>query len=500
MSISTAPTPTHAERARWYADRGVRFRDSGDLVRARELFRRAIAHDTQAEGHYRLLMGTYDAQRDARRLSVVIPTWNRLHHLRRCLESLRRNSFYSNEIIFIDNNSQDGTVEYLREQPDVRTIFCREEMPVTRAANLGAAAATSDIVGFLNDDVEVMPGWDLEIAELLATEPRAGAAIPLIVNGDGHVTAAGHYEQVVSLAYPWIGRLAPVDTRGVVNPQLGDLPHVHTPRECDHGDFPFLTRACLERVGPLDEGFRHYFADPDYGFRVQQAGFRNVLCPTSVVVHHEVSKPNMQSERVEVDRRRLAEKWLLMQPNAHSTRTFFLLDEYLRQLGAERFDESEPAGGDVADLVTWIPDDCRDIVDIGAGSEAVATYLREEAGKHVRPCAGEMSFQRLGFAACDLILARDALARSGWPVITLMEFNRVLELGGYVLLTVPPCEARWIDDPAYHSVLSDAQWRRAFRDARFSVVRAEACPGPHGLTPRYLLRKDAAIIGRFEVL
>lgn len=499
MGIATAPTPTNRERALGYAERGRRFRDAGDLVRARALFRKAIVHDTQSEDAYRLLMDTYDEQRGARRISIVIPTWNRLHHLRRCLDSLRRNSFYTNEIIFIDNHSHDGTVQYLREQTDVRTIFCREEMPVTRAANMGAVAATSDIVGFLNDDVEVMPGWDLELAEALGTEPRAGAAIPLIVDGTGRVTAAGHYEQVASLAYPWIGQVEYVDPSAVVNRWLGDLPQLHAPRECDHGDFPFLTRACLDRVGWLDEGFRHYFADPDFGFRVQQAGFRNVYVPTSVVVHHEISKPNINSDRVEVDRRRLAEKWLLMQPSARPSRTFFLLDAYLGRLNAERFDTNEAPADDIADLATWIPDECRDIVDIGAGSETVATWLRERTGKNARPSVGEMSFQRLGFAACDLILARDALARSGWPVVTLMEFNRVLEPWGYVLLTVPPCEARWIDHPTYHSVLSDVQWRRAVRDAGFSVVRAETCPGPHGLTPRYLLRKDTTILERLDL-
>jgi GT2 family glycosyltransferase len=499
MGAATAAAPTHAERARSYVARGRRFHEAGDLVRARELFRRAIVYDTQSEEAYRLLMGTFDGQRGTRRLSVIIPTWNRLAYLRRCLDSLRRNSFFDNEIIVIDNHSQDGTVNYLRQQTDVRTIFCEEEMPVTRAANLGLAAATSDIIGGLNDDVEVMPGWDLEVVQVLTTEPRAGSAIPLVVDPEGRVTAAGHYEEVVSLAYPWIGQVEFVDPRGVINRPLGDLPHLHTPRECDHGDFAFWTRACLDRVGLLDEGFRHYFADPDMGFRVQQAGFRNVYCPTSVVIHYELNKTPSNIARLEADKRRLAEKWLLMQRTGRGSRTFFLLDEYLRRLDAERFDAGESVGDDLVDLLTWFPDECRDVVDIGAGSEAVATYLRG-AGKNVRPSAGEMSFQRLGFTACDLILARDALARSGWPVITLMEFNRVLEVGGYVLLTVPPCEARWIDHAAYHSVLTDAQWRRAFRDARFSVVRAETRPGPHGLTPRYLLRKEAAIIERVEVL
>jgi hypothetical protein len=359
--------------------------------------------------------------------------------------------------------------------------------------------ATGDIIGILNDDVEVMPGWDLELAEILTTEPRAGSAIPLVLNTERRVTAAGHYEEVVSLAYPWIGQVEFVHPRNVYDRRLADLPWLQTPRECDHGDFPFLTRACLDRVGLLDEGFRHYFADPDYGFRVQQAGYRNVYCPTSVVIHHEVTKTGLIDERIEPDRRRLAEKWLLLSRQARGSRTFFVLNEYLRRLDAECFDAGETAGDDIADLLTWIPDECRDIVDIGAGSDAVATYVRERTGKYVRPSAGEMSFQPLGFAACDLILARDALSRSGWPVITLMEFNRVLEPGGYVLLTVPPCEERWIDHPAYHSVLSDAQWRRAFRDACFSVVRAETRPGPHGFTPRYLLRKEAAILERLDL-
>jgi GT2 family glycosyltransferase len=506
MSTSAA-LPTHVERARAYIERGRRFQADGDIDRARELFRRAIIHDTMCEEAHRALMSTYAGERQAHRLSVIVPTWNRLPHLRRCLDRLRRNSFYANEIIVIDNNSQDGTVDYLRAQTDIRVILSPTEIPVVRAANLGLAAATAGIIGGLNDDVEVLPGWDLEIAQTLATERRVGVVTPTVIHGNGSLCSWGLCEPYTSFAYPWIGQV-----RRPASPSTSiwaaDQPAFHTARDCDYGPFPFFTRECFERVGGLDERFLHYYADTDFGYRIQEIGLRNVHCPTSIVIHLDLSQhhPARTTERFTHDIAALGNKWLL-QPRADGPpairHSYLYFDRYFEHLRAERL--AAGAADDAVDLVDWLPATCSDIVDIGAESH-VAAALRQR-GAHVSrvdatarqqpdeppPLVADMSFLPLGFTACDAIVARFALSRSCWPLITLLEFNRVLEDGGYLLLTLPPYEETWIEHPDHRSVWTAALWRRAFARTGFTIVREDASEGPgHAREQRYLLRKAHA--------
>lgn len=505
MTTNASLPRVHAQRARAFVERGRRCHAEGDVARAREHFRRAMIHDTLHEEAHRGLVSTYDdSERTTHRLSVILPTWNRLPHLRRCIDSLRRNSFYENEIIVIDNNSQDGTVDYLRAQSDLRVIYSPTEIPVVRAANLGLAAATGDIIGGLNDDVEVLPGWDLEIAHTLATERRVGVVTPTVIHTNGSLSTWGLCNPYTSFAYPWIGQLThESDATGA---WLADQPAFHTPRDCEFGPFPFFTRECFERVGLLDEQYQHYYADADFGYRIMEVGLRNVHCPTSLVIHLSLGNqhPQRTSERFQHDIGVLGTKWMLQHKAGNTPairHSYLYFDRYYEYLRAERV-ASDAADSSDTDLADWLPASCRDIVDIG-GESCVAAVLRAR-GAHVArvdatgrqvpdeppPLVADISFLPLGFTVCDAIVARFALSRSCWPLVTLLEFNRVLDNGGYLLLTLPPYEEHWLQHPEHLSVWTKAQWRRAFTDAGFTIVRAEV-PEGSGCRPeqRYLLRK-----------
>lgn len=511
---TTATVRTHADRARWYHDRGLRSLRECEVSRAHELFRRAIVHDVLFEDPYRELMASSRESRSAHRFSVVVATWNRLADLKRCIDSIRHNSFYANEIIVVDNHSSDGTVEYLQAQPDVHVILNDGEITTTRAYNAGLAVATGDFLGLLNDDNEVMPGWDLALVETLAGDRRAGVGVPLIIHADGRVQTPGHHNPYVSLTHQWIGRVEHIDTSRVVDGSLADHPAFHQPRECDYALFPFLTRECFDRVGGFDERFTHHFADPDLGYRVQQAGYRNLYCPTSVIVHHDLGRhnPGRRTPQFEAGLQKFTDKWLLLMKDeaVDARRSYAYLDSYVLHLDASRQQEGSAGGpADVADLATWIPEGRQDVVDIGSDSAGVVRYLRDVCGKNafslnataqegvpgVPALVGDMSFLPLGFTACDVVVARYALSRSVWPVLTLMEFNRVLDPGGFALLTLPPCDDFWIRHPSHRSVLNEAQWRRLFADAGFRVVRAETPDSAAGCgEQRYLLQKQRTLI------
>jgi len=104
------------------------------------------------------------------RLSVVIPTFNRLASLQRTLAGLEHQTFprAEFEIVVVSDGSCDGTNEFLRAQNNLGAVI-QENQGVAAARNAGIARASGEIVLFVDDDV--MPTPQL-IAEHLATHAR----------------------------------------------------------------------------------------------------------------------------------------------------------------------------------------------------------------------------------------------------------------------------------------------------------------------------------------
>ena len=99
----------------------------------------------------------------AARVSIIIPTFNRLDLTRACLNALRANTPAADfEIVVVDNASTDGTPDFLAAEQTagrLRAICNANNGGFARACNQGAAAARADILLFLNNDTQVTDGW-----------------------------------------------------------------------------------------------------------------------------------------------------------------------------------------------------------------------------------------------------------------------------------------------------------------------------------------------------
>lgn len=116
------------------------------------------------------------------------------------------------------------------------------------------------------------------------------------------IVGGGYFFNVRSSSYDWIGTIPYPES-------MQDFYNIEG-TECDYGFFPVIRRGCFEKVGFADEQFKHYFVDPDFGYRIQRAGYKNICCPTSVIIHHDLGKKREgASERFESDRTRFFEKW-----------------------------------------------------------------------------------------------------------------------------------------------------------------------------------------------
>lgn len=70
----------------------------------------------------------------------------------------------------------------------------------------------------------------------------------------------------------------------------------------------------------------------------------------------------------------------------------------------------------------------------------------------------------------DLIWCRHTLEHSAMPMISLMEFHRVLENGGYLYIEVPTDNIMHIENPNHYSLFSNATWLALFRKAKFTIL------------------------------
>jgi len=95
--------------------------------------------------------------------SVLIPTWNNLEFLKLCINSMRKNSSIDLQIIVLVNEGTDGTLEWLEEQGDIDYIHSKENIGICYGLNLCRSLVKSEHIIYVNDDMYVLPNWDVEL-------------------------------------------------------------------------------------------------------------------------------------------------------------------------------------------------------------------------------------------------------------------------------------------------------------------------------------------------
>ena len=209
--------------------------------------------------------------------SIIIPNWNGAHHLSTCLDSLRRQSYLSFEIVVVDNGSTDGSLELLeKDYPEVKVVALPENRGFAGGVNAGIREARGEIIAVFNNDAEADPRWLEELAEALARHPEAGMATPKVLLFDRR--------DVINTVGDFYGVDGVPGNRGVWQRDEGQF---------DREEYIFgaagvaaaYRRAMLDEVGLFDEDFFSFCEDVDLAWRAQLAGWKCVYVPRAVVYH-----------------------------------------------------------------------------------------------------------------------------------------------------------------------------------------------------------------------
>lgn len=210
--------------------------------------------------------------------SVVILTFNSLELNKRCIESVLGQLGVDDEIVVVDNGSQDETPEYLKTLTDkrIKIFLNKTNLGFAAGCNQGARESSGDVLVFLNNDTEVHSGWLSGLKEGLRKR-GIGISGSKLVYPDGRIQHAGI---VIS------SDLIPRHIYRLSDPEASFVNKERT--------FQSLTAASLairkdlfNKVGGFDEGYMNGLEDIDLCHRVTALGFKILYCPASVATHYE---------------------------------------------------------------------------------------------------------------------------------------------------------------------------------------------------------------------
>jgi len=240
----------------------------------------AIEHGT---GGWRL---RYALPEPAPKVSIVIPTRDRVELLRACVESIVARTAYPDlEIVLVDNDTREPAArDYLASlarSGRARVVRCAQPFNYSALCNVGVRAAQGEVIALVNNDIEVRDGdWLRELVSL-AVRPGIGLAGATLHYPDGTLQHAGVVLGLNGVAdRPWIG---------TPHGYAGPYGRARALREVS----AMITATAVvlrERylaAGGMDESLAVSCNDLDLCLRLAAIGLRHVISPHAILVHHE---------------------------------------------------------------------------------------------------------------------------------------------------------------------------------------------------------------------
>jgi len=222
------------------------------------------------------------------KVSILIPNRNHVEDLKRCINSIREKSTWSNyEIIVIENNSdEDSIFEYYKELENienVKLVTFSGEFNYSAVNNLGAEQASGEYILLLNNDTEVIePKW---IEELLMYAQRPDVACVggkllysdntvqhagIVIGLGAHRTAGHTHYGISNLNYGYMGRLSYAQNVTAVT-----------------GACLMVSSEIYRELGGLDENFKISLNDVDFCLKAREKGYLNIFTPFAELYHYE---------------------------------------------------------------------------------------------------------------------------------------------------------------------------------------------------------------------
>ncbi len=273
------PRALSASENFWRCD----FSLSADLATSIEIT--ALSDDRRSRSTTLLARENGDVGRPGRAapqvgLTVIVPVFGDPESLSACLSTMRPDIGGDVAAIVIDDASPDGAVSSISRQfcAETGALYRRAALNVGFAASVNSGLSLCSEVGdvlILNSDVLLPPGALSRLRAAAHSAFDIGTVTPFS-NDSGQTSFPDPLNRgPVTSEGVSIDRAAEICNRGQIADVLAPL-----------GSCLYVTRACLDRVGPLSLAYgRGYYEDIDLCLRAREAGLRNVAACDVYVTH-----------------------------------------------------------------------------------------------------------------------------------------------------------------------------------------------------------------------
>ena len=215
-------------------------------------------------------------------VAVVVPSWNTLRFLPRCLASLSDQGIEL-ETMVVDNGSSDGSHEYLRRE-GVPHIALPENVGFSAAVNLGVARTTAPTVLALNADTVLEPGCLSQLLATLTADSGLGGVQPRLLQLESDEEGAS----IETARLYSAGQALTRDGRAV-ELAAGERQRAEHLRRREIfgvcGAACLLRRELFSELGGYDESYFAFYEDVDLNVRARIAGWRFEYVPEAAVWH-----------------------------------------------------------------------------------------------------------------------------------------------------------------------------------------------------------------------
>ena len=226
-------------------------------------------------------------------LSIIIVNYNVKEFLQNLIHSIFKSALnISYEIIIIDNASDDGSVEFIKDKfPEIKLISNEKNLGFSKANNLGLKIAKGKYLLLLNPDALLREDTLQKMMEFFRNTPDAGLAGCKILNPDGSLQLACRR----SFPGPWtsfckVTGLSTIFPRSRIFARY-NLTYLDENQSYEvdaiSGSFMMMKREVYEKVGGFDEEFFMYGEDLDLCYRIQKAGYKVYYVHDTQIIHYK---------------------------------------------------------------------------------------------------------------------------------------------------------------------------------------------------------------------
>lgn len=210
-------------------------------------------------------------------VSVVIPNYNGEKYLKKCLETLMEQSLKPEEIIIVDNNSSDGSIElintYFRDK--VTLIRLEENTGFSVAVNVGIKHNKSEFVALLNNDTELDEDWLKSLYYSIKDNKKIFSCCSKMLRYDNRNIIDDVGDEYTILGW------AVKRGDGMISSKYNKYEEVFS--SC--AGAAIYRSSIFEEIGYFDENFFAYLEDMDISYRAKIYGYKNYFCPNAKIYH-----------------------------------------------------------------------------------------------------------------------------------------------------------------------------------------------------------------------